>query len=576
MRYLFIYILLFSEAAFALDRAPNILRVCLDNNTSIATICWNSPSDACNSFKFYKVYSSENNGPWKLEASVNNINISCLQVPLPDINSFWRFKITAYTACNGLDSFVSNIQTIDQTKPGIMELDSVSFDQSTQTVMAGWKKNPSPDTKGYRLYSYSNSVNNFILDVDQTSSLVNGYNKDNPVFITLATFDSCNLFSPISNPQKPAYLNGNIDTCGKTITLNWSSYEGWAGIRQFLYQNVNRSGFFKERITEISGNSLTLNNIKLGDSICYLLRTENISTGSTSASNTLCFFTRELKASNINYLNYASVKNNSSVDFEFTIDKSSDLDSVLIERSDNNAGSFFSLIRLPFNSLTTNNLFNDAQTDVSSTSYVYRFITKDKCNILRSTSNIGKTILLNTPVFQNGNYLLSWNFYKDWENGVLDQNIEYSYDRFTWNFLETLNSTTGNYLFSDQVQNNDSVCFRIVSNEADNSLNKPEKSVSNVRCVYAQTDFYFPGTINPNSHNNTFRIYGLGYDKTRASLDIYNRWGERIFSTHDLEKGWDGKIDGSPVEMGNYIYKASFFDQQNNVHNRSGSILIIR
>ena len=100
--------------------------------------------------------------------------------------------------------------------------------------------------------------------------------------------------------------------------------------------------------------------------------------------------------------------------------------------------------------------------------------------------------------------------------------------------------------------------------------------INNLQCIYSISDFYFPETINPNSQNNTFKIYGLGFDRNRGNIEIYNRWGEMVFSTTDLDKGWDGKINGEIADMGMYIYKALFYDQLNERHIRSGSILVIR
>ncbi|MBK7443237.1 MAG: gliding motility-associated C-terminal domain-containing protein [Bacteroidetes bacterium] len=39
-------------------------------------------------------------------------------------------------------------------------------------------------------------------------------------------------------------------------------------------------------------------------------------------------------------------------------------------------------------------------------------------------------------------------------------------------------------------------------------------------------------------------------------MQIYNRWGDIIFETTDLENGWDG-TDGSgrEQEIGSYIYR---------------------
>ena len=37
-------------------------------------------------------------------------------------------------------------------------------------------------------------------------------------------------------------------------------------------------------------------------------------------------------------------------------------------------------------------------------------------------------------------------------------------------------------------------------------------------------------------------------------MTIYNRWGEIIFETKDLNKGWNGNSNGIPQPPGIYFY----------------------
>ena len=68
-------------------------------------------------------------------------------------------------------------------------------------------------------------------------------------------------------------------------------------------------------------------------------------------------------------------------------------------------------------------------------------------------------------------------------------------------------------------------------------------------------DFIFvPSAFSPNNDdkNNTFRI--LGSYITLQKFVVYNRWGQQVFSTTDLRKGWDGKFQGKDCEIGTYYY----------------------
>ncbi|PBQ33473.1 hypothetical protein CNR22_17380 [Sphingobacteriaceae bacterium] len=65
-----------------------------------------------------------------------------------------------------------------------------------------------------------------------------------------------------------------------------------------------------------------------------------------------------------------------------------------------------------------------------------------------------------------------------------------------------------------------------------------------------ESDAFIPNTFTPNGdgENDLFRVKGLKLYE--VNLAIYNRWGEKVFETNDLEKGWDGKYKGKAVDVG--------------------------
>lgn len=65
-----------------------------------------------------------------------------------------------------------------------------------------------------------------------------------------------------------------------------------------------------------------------------------------------------------------------------------------------------------------------------------------------------------------------------------------------------------------------------------------------------ETDAFIPNTFTPNGdgENDVFRVKGLKVDE--VFLAVYNRWGEKVFETNDLERGWDGKYKGKLVDVG--------------------------
>ena len=64
------------------------------------------------------------------------------------------------------------------------------------------------------------------------------------------------------------------------------------------------------------------------------------------------------------------------------------------------------------------------------------------------------------------------------------------------------------------------------------------------------SDFFIPNTFTPNGdqQNDMFLVRGLKVDL--LSFAIYNRWGEMVFESNDINKGWDGTYKNKPADVG--------------------------
>lgn len=69
---------------------------------------------------------------------------------------------------------------------------------------------------------------------------------------------------------------------------------------------------------------------------------------------------------------------------------------------------------------------------------------------------------------------------------------------------------------------------------------------------------YIPNTFTPDNdeYNNT--LTPIAYDILEFKFSIYNRWGEKVFDTSELLKGWDGRFKGSQCPPGIYLYKIEY------------------
>jgi gliding motility-associated-like protein len=78
----------------------------------------------------------------------------------------------------------------------------------------------------------------------------------------------------------------------------------------------------------------------------------------------------------------------------------------------------------------------------------------------------------------------------------------------------------------------------------------------NTDSVYVKVFQYFiPNTFTPNGDglNDIFRVVGL-YRDIEFKMYVYDRWGGLVFTSSDIDQGWDGTFKGKPADADTYIW----------------------
>jgi gliding motility-associated-like protein len=95
--------------------------------------------------------------------------------------------------------------------------------------------------------------------------------------------------------------------------------------------------------------------------------------------------------------------------------------------------------------------------------------------------------------------------------------------------------------------------------------------------IFKGSAIYVPTGFTPNSdgRNDILKPMYIGI-KTVSYFTIYNRWGQKVFSTNDLNTGWDGTFDGqkSDTESFGWILKAT--DLIGKIYFLKGAVTLIR
>jgi gliding motility-associated-like protein len=144
-----------------------------------------------------------------------------------------------------------------------------------------------------------------------------------------------------------------------------------------------------------------------------------------------------------------------------------------------------------------------------------------------------------------------WNFgFSD--SSSVRQNPSFSY------------SDTGQYLVS-----------LIVSNSAGctDTLIKP---------IRIKPDFaiYVPNAFTPNDDglNDIFLPRGMGIEGSTYELYVFDRWGNALFHSQDLAKGWDGRVNGGTdiAQIDTYVWQITFRDMNESYHHYVGHLSLLK
>jgi len=88
--------------------------------------------------------------------------------------------------------------------------------------------------------------------------------------------------------------------------------------------------------------------------------------------------------------------------------------------------------------------------------------------------------------------------------------------------------------------------------------------------------FLMPSAFTPNRDGlNDLFIIPAHANIELEDFSIFNRWGIRIFSTNNTGKGWDGMVNGVPVDSGTFVYIIKGKNSEGNVLLK-GTVTLIR
>lgn len=569
--------LIFSNKTIAQVFPPDFLCVRSD------TLFWDIPTNNCGIFNNYEIlFSANSTGPFNLLGTISNQGQDFFHHPNPTANT-WYYYLQSDFNCPG--EIVLQSDTLDNQQPSVAILTGASVNGNS--IELEWIASPSPEVSAYIVFR-STSMGAIALDTiyggvtnfaDDTASP----NEQSETYFILA-IDECGNTSIFNDAHSTVFLEQSVISCEQKIVLNWNLYQGWTnGVgSQEVWANINGGGAFLQATISGSDTSYVFENASNSDNYCFYIKSIENGTDVEVLSNKICVVPDIIEPMRDLILRNVKVLPDNSVELIWDWNSIAEIQSFEILQSlESDPVSTFTILNstpapIPLGNGKT---YIDVISEPSESKVFYKIQTTDDCDTVVE-SNYGSTIHLvgnPQPGFTN---FLTWTPF-DIENAELVDYAIYRIVNDVSTFVELV--PAGTTFFSDEVDPSESsesnVCYFVVAKA---NLTLPNGSIesiessSNTTCVEQLVSIVAPNAFAPQGVNQIFRPLIIFGETVNYHFSVYNRWGELLFETKDIDEGWNGKYKGVIQPLGAYIFQVRITQVNGRVVEDSGVFTLLR
>jgi gliding motility-associated-like protein len=411
----------------------------------------------------------------------------------------------------------------------------------------------------YRLEIATNNNTTFQMAgtiYNQTTYTMGGLRTDDNYYcFRLGAFDRCTGFvTGYSNIICSADLDLSLFNLENRLT--WNTHPG--GITNFTIQRNNTP------LANVTASPYSDFAVTCRTSYCYRL-TSNYANGSRSISSEKCGETFS-DAIPTPVQNTTARVNGSEVTLVWVQDPAFTPQNYAVFKRPR-AGMFSQLA-----TTTTPSCTDPAFTPAEASCYRVNY--QDVCGNNAPPGLDVCPIVLTGTVQSDNSIILSWTAYEGWQHGV----HHYELDKFnaSGTLIQTINTgVSTNYL--DDMDDPMNQVYRYVVRAIANQAGLGE-ALSNEIEVIKEPKLFYPTAFTPDGQgpvqNEVFRVFGRYV--TAFELRIFNRWGELMFVTNDMEQGWDGRFRNHDQPEGTYAFVARITDMVGRTFRVTGSVVLLR
>lgn len=534
--------------------------------------------DLISSSKNYIIEKEYPTGTWQTLKTTENLNhYDTINVCRAQIN--YKVRLTDASGCESISNIQGGVYS-DTKSPEEPLIDSISVLPDGKTILA-WKVPVDKDVVKYEIQYRTSAGTNTVMDV-ASGRTTTAYTytltaaNSTSVGIFAGAIDSCNRSSTLNYNLNTMFLKTEYNRCSHTTTLSWNNYLFIQnGILEYrIYYSTDSANF--KLVGSSTQNTYVHSNVDGGKNVCYFVRVINNPKSITASSNRVYFFTSEAQIPDFTYIKNVSSLTDKSNKIQILIDATKESKGLSIQRSEDSLNfttvGFLNYIGSP------NFSFIDESVDPKKKSYYYRAVITDSCGNSRTSSNVVKTILLESKDDQENIFTkhLFWNAYEGFNAEVGSYKIYRAIDgAFETSPIAITKPNVRTY--SDNIEDLASQGARVdyyieAQEKFLNAFGLQEKSESNTSSAFLEGRLYIPNAFAPKGVNKTWKPILHFIDKNEFSVKVFNRWGLVVFETNNDTDSWNG--DEQPADV--YVYFIHYKNARGEYKEVTGKLNLIR
>lgn len=144
---------------------------------------------------------------------------------------------------------------------------------------------------------------------------------------------------------------------------------------------------------------------------------------------------------------------------------------------------------------------------------------------------------------------------------------------YSWHPASTLNNPTIHNPIASPTQ---TTTYYVEITDQWGCVLKDSVIVVVLEVICDDSNIFIPNAFSPNADNNNDVLFVRGKVIDQFYLTVYNRWGEMVFETRQLDKGWDGLYKGKMSEPGVYVYYLEVICIDKQEFFKKGNITLLR